>query len=479
MSIQNNQSIRKKSIFLLFLYIISFFLISSYILINIDSNLFDIEMIILSILFFFVLTFILVNEKDKFTSIVFFSLLFYGYVFSGLYFSYYGNINTAKFFNFVGKFGTSDIKFSLFQVFIGYLCFVIGYKISNKFYLKKLNLEITDIIYKQYTLRFFLIGLYLISFFYWIYVSFKLAGGPIDLLFNMGQYVLFQNLNPISTTPYILGYVATYYLFIIDLNNKNKITLFVYVMILSTFIMYLSTGRLSGSVFYFLSFPLMYVIWHNFKINFKLFLIFILFILLLFSLYFYREYTNLYYLGLEMETDIFKLIGTHFFGMTNFGDLQSITFSNQYIKDEGLMYGQTFFDMTRFWLNKFPFINLEPTSIGLRLREYYFSNVETGAPAPGIISEMIINFDFFGITFMMFIFGIFVRTITNTINPRKNPFNLYVYTQLLIFFLLLPKVDSSHIDSLIWNIVPFYILGLVFVVFFQINQIVKKGIIKK
>lgn len=476
MYIQNNQSIliRIKSLYLLAFFIFVFAICSLYVLLNLNDTLFDIEMIILSILFFFILTYIIINEKNKFTPIVFFSLLFYGYVFSGLYFSYYENIDNAKFFNFFGNFGTSDIKFSLFQVLIGYLFFAMGYKISHRFYMRQINFEISNIIYKSYLLRSFLIILFLLSLLYWLYVSFKLAEGPIDLLFNMGQYVLFQNLNPVSTAPYIIGYVSTYYLFIFDLNNKNKISLISYIMILVTFIMYLSTGRLSGSVFYLLSFPLMYAIWNNFKLNIKIYSSFFIFVLLLFSLYFYREYTNLYYLGLEMETDVIKLVGTHFFGMTNFGDLQSITFANQYIKDENLMYGETFLDMTRFWLNKLPFINLEPTSIGLRLREYYFSNVPTGAPAPGIISEMIMNFDFFGLTLVMFIFGIVIHTIMNSINPRKNVFNLYVYTQLLIFFLLLPKVDSSHIDSLIWNIAPFYIFGLAFVFIFKINSIIKK-----
>lgn len=476
MYIQNNQftSVRKNTIYIFIFFSFCFLLSSLFVLININTQLFDIEMIILAIFFFFILTFVLINEKDKFTPIIFFSLLFYGYVFSGLYFSYYENIHTAKFFKFAGNFGTSDLKFSLFQVCIGYLFFLIGYKIAARFYVRKINLEINGIIYKSPLLRFFLIGFFLISFFYWIYVSFRLAGGPINLLFNMGQYVLFQSLTPISTAPYIIGYVVTYYLFLIDLNNKNKVTLIVYFMILSTFIMYLSTGRLSGSVFYLLSFPLMYIIWNNFKINFKIILKLSIFVLLLFSLYFYREYTNLHYLGLEMETDIIKLVGTHFFGMTNFGDLQSITFSNQYIKDENLMFGETFFDMTRFWLNKIPFINLEPTSIGLRLREYYFSGIDTGAPAPGIISEMIINFDFFGITFVMFIFGMFIHIINKSIDPKKNVFNLYIYTQLLIFLLLLSKVDSSHIDSLIWNVVPFYIFGLIFLFISKINSIIKK-----
>lgn len=465
MHIQNNQLllIKKNSLYLLFFSIFLLLLLSLFVLLNINSQLFDIEMITLSSFFFFFLTFILINEQDKFTPIVFFSLLFYGYVFSGLYFSYYQNIHTAKFFNFYGNFTTEDIKESLYQVVCGYIFFVLGYKLANKIKIKEINFEIKEINYESKKLKYILVISFLVSFFYWIYVSFRLAEGPLDLMFNMGQYVLFQNLNPTSTTPYIIGYVSTYYLFLINLNNKNKVELINYFMITLTFIMYLSTGRLSGSVFYLTSFLIMYLIWNKFKINLKIFLSLFFFIFFLFLLYFYREYTNLNYLGIEMETNVVKLVGTHFFGMTNFGDLQSITFSNQYIKDVKLMFGETFFDMTRFWLDKIPFIDLEQTSIGLRLREYYFSHVDTGAPAPGIISEMIINFAFFGVTIGMFIFGLLIQIIKKTINPNINVFNLYVYTQILIFLLLLSKVDSSHIDSLIWNVVPFYIFGFILV----------------
>ncbi len=476
MHTQNNQLILIKinSLYLLFFSIFLFILVSFFLFLNINTQEFDIEMVIVSIFFFFFLTFILINEQNKFTPIIFFSLLFYGYVFSGLYFSYYQNIHTAKFFNFHGNFTTEDIKESLYQVVCGYMFFVLGYKLSNRIKIKKVNLEIKNINYKSKKLEYILVFLFLISFFYWIFVSYKLAKGPVDLMFNMAQYVLFQSLNPISTTPYIIGYVATYYLFIINLNNENKLKIINYFMIILTFIMYLSTGRLSGSVFYLLSFLLMYLIWNKFKISIKIYIYLLIFVLLLFVLYFYREYTNLNYLGIEMETNIVKLVGTHFFGMTNFGDLQSITFSNQYIKDVKLMFGETFFDMTRFWLNKIPFIELEPTSIGLRLREYYFSHIDTGAPAPGIISEMIINFNFLGITIAMFIFGVITQILRKFIDPNKNVFNLYIYVQILIFLLLLSKVDSSHLDSLIWNIVPFYIFGLLFVYVSKFSLISKK-----
>ena len=463
MYIQNNQIIliRKNSLLLLFFSLFFFILVSLFVLLNINSQLFDIEMIVISFFFFFLLSFILINEQDKFTPIIFFSLLFYGYVFSGLYFSYYENINTAKFFNFHGNFTTENIKRSLYQVVCGYLFFVLGYKLSNRFNIKKINLEIKNINYKSKKLKYILVILFLISFFYWIFVSYKIAGGPISLLSNMGIYELLLYSNYISTAPYILAYSSTSFLFLIYLQNKRKISLFVIFMIFSSFIMYVSTARLSGAVFYLISFPLMYAVYYEFKINLKILLYLCFFIIFLGFLYFYRFYSNLSYLGIEMDSNILGLIGEHFFGMTNFGDLQSITFANQYTKDYGYLFGLSFLDFSYFWISKIFWIDLEVTSIGTRLTNSYFYHVDSGSPAPGIISEMIMNFGYIGLTIIMFLIGMIFNIVQKSIKLKSNIFNLYVYTNFLLFVLLLAKVDSSHISSLIWAILPFYLLGFI------------------
>lgn len=463
MYIQNNKpiTIRKNSIYLITFCIFGFAFCSLLVIINLNENIFDIEMIILSIFFFFILTFVIFNEKEKFTPLVFFSLLFYGYIFSGFYFSNYENIYTAKFFNFSGNFTTQDMKNSLYQVIIGYTFFVIGYKLSKRLEVKKINLEVKGINYNSDIIIYFLVTLFLISFFYWIYISYKLSGGPIELLSNMGIYRLLLKENPLSTAPYILAYVSTSLLFLIYLYKKLKIPIYLIVIIILSFIMKVSTGRLSGAVFFLISFPLMYIIYYRYRINFKILLFAFVFVFFLGGLYFYRFYSNLSYLGIEMQSDIFKLIGEHFFGMANFGDLQSITFANQYTQDEGYLYGRSFTDFIMGWICRVTGIETEIMSIGLRLREFYFSHISTGAPAPGIISEMIMNFGYLGLTIVMFLFGIITRVITLSVDYKISIFNLYVYTHFLLFVMLLAKVDSSHVNSLIWTVMPILIVGLI------------------
>jgi hypothetical protein len=161
---------------------------------------------------------------------------------------------------------------------------------------------------------------------------------------------------------------------------------------------------------------------------------------------------------MEMEGDWFELVGEHFFGMTNVGDLQSVTFANQYVKDLDYLYGSSFSDFLMSWAGKLTVLEVENTSIGIRLRDYYFSHVETGAPAPGIISEMIMNFGYLGLTVVMFIFGILTRLISKSIDYRLSILNLYVYTNFLLFILLLTKVDSTHLNSFLWSVMPFFVL---------------------
>jgi oligosaccharide repeat unit polymerase len=423
-----------------------------------DSNLYDIRMILLSFFLILLLSVIIVTECDQFSPLIFFSLLFYGYAFSGLYFSFYENIQYAKFFNFAGNFGTQDLADSLISVIVGYIFFVVGYKLID-FPKVKINCDIKGLNCNSSLLIVFLYISFILSFFYWIVVSYVLANGPIDILSNMGIYELLLENNYISTAPYLFAYTSTSLLFLVYLKRREKTPFLLFVAIFLSFIMYLSTARLSGAVFYLLSYPLMYFVFYRQKFNKKIVFMLVFFIALLLVSYVYRVYSNLAYLGLEMDDDILHMLGNHFFGMTNLGDLQSIAFSKLYTSDVGLLFGITFIDFFRGWVDVVADIDL--TSVGLRLKEYYFSDVATGAPAPGLISEVIINFGIFGITIFMLIIGVLVKYISAVLNPQNGIFSLFLYAHFLLFLMLLSKVDSSHINHLLWVYLPFYLFAYI------------------
>jgi hypothetical protein len=442
-----------KSIFLICISSVTALCFSAFLLF-LDSQLFDFKILSLSLFLFLILGCVILSEENFFSPLVFFSIIFYGYVFSGLYFSRYLNIDQAKFFSFHGNFSTDDIKDSLLVVIIGYIFFVLGYRLIPGWRFGWMRF---DIILFEHDLNFIkrsLIILFLFSFSYWIYVSFRLVGGPIDLLSNMGIYLLLLEGSGVSTAPYLIAYAATSLIFLLYLKGNLKIPIYLKIIIGISFLMNVSTARLAGSVVYLLSFPLMHALHYQYKVGLKFILFLLLGSFVLVILYFYRYYSNLKYLGSAIEGDFSDIFGEHFFGMTNVGDLQSIAFSWQYIKDIGYLYGESFFDIFLLWAFKFSIVNVEEISIGVRLRELYFSHVETGAPAPGVISEMIMNFGWSGVTLGMMLLGAFVRIFSNSLKVGHSYLNLYIYTHFLFFLLLLAKVDSTHLSALIWAALP-------------------------
>lgn len=460
-----------KSIFLVFVFGMAMLCFGIYLLI-LDSRVFDFQLLSLSFFLFLIISYVIYNEKNIISPLVFFSILFYGYVFSGLYFSRYSNIERAKFFSLYGNFSTEDIKSSLFVVIIGYIFFVAGYMLTSteKFCLMRVNT--ISFKYDSKFIKRVLIYLFLISFCYWIYISFRLAGGPVDLLSNMGVYLLLLEGSGVSTAPYLVAYAATSLIFLLYLKNNLKIPIYVKLMIGMGFLMNASTARLAGTVVYLLSFPLMHALHYKYKIGLRVFFVSLIGAFVLVALYFYRYNSNLKYLGMTIDSDFIDVFGEHFFGMTNVGDLQSVAFSWLYVKDIGYLYGESFFDIIILWATKFSLVNVEEISIGVRLRDLYFSHVETGAPAPGVISEMIMNFGWAGVTIGMMLLGGFIRVFSNALKVNKGFMGLYIHAHFLLFLLLLAKVDSTHLNALIWAVLPVVFLVIILKVLQKFKHVI-------
>lgn len=423
-----------------------------------DEYLFNKDVLLISFVLFLILSCVFLLEKNLYSPLIFFSLLFFGYVFSGIYFSKYENIEYAKFFQLNKLFSTEDIGRAMLVVTLGYVSFLVGYKINFNRKNKGFVFEAEVLGNESNLVKYVLISLFSLSFFYWLYVSYVLAGGPFELLSNIGIYLLLLEGSNISTAPYLVAYASTSVIFLMKLKKNKRIPFYLIAMIVVGFVMNISTARLAGSIVYLLSFLLMFALHYNKRVDYNVFFTLICSLLTLAGFYFYRYYSNLNYLGLDIDGDFFNVIGEHFFGMTNIGDLQSIAFAGQYVKDFGYLYGESFFDLLVLWVGKFSFVKVDEISIGVRLRDSYFFNIETGAPAPGIISEMVMNYGLFGVTLGMSFLGFAVRLFGELMKPRESVINLYIYTHFLLFLLLLAKVDSTHLSALIWAIFPVFIL---------------------
>lgn len=448
--------IEKNKLFLFLFLSTILILVELFVFLTTESDVMNFELFSLSVLLFFIITTLFILTENHFTPVVFFSVLIYGYVFSGIYFSFYDNFDKAKLFQFVDiDFTIESLIMSQISVIVGYLFLLFGVFLTKYIKVRTIEFEFKNFNINSKRIKTALIFLFLFGFLFWIYNSFKVANGPIDLLSKIG---IFNSLlrDKLTTLPYHLSIIGSSLLFLHYLKKNYTMPIYVYFIILGTFLMLLSNARLSGAVFYLGSFFIMYSVYYKVKIDFKKLMYIGLFFSFLLAMFFFRYYSNLAYIEKSISISFIELFGQLFFAQTNIGDLQSITFAYQYTDDKGYLMGESFFDFTRFWIDRLFNINMESTSIGIRLKETYFSSM-SGAPAPGIISEMIVNFGVFGISLGMLILGLFIGLISKLINPLKSKINLIIYVKFLFFMLALPKVDSSSIQGLILDLLPIFL----------------------
>lgn len=422
------------------------------------SDSLNFDLVVPSVILSLVISGTISSQKNIINPLTFFSILFFGYAFSGLYFSYGNNISNAIYYEMTEYgFNAKDMIFSLYTVLFSYLSCVFGFYLflftnkRNKVGFRFINLNPMN--KYEYTI---LLALFFIGFFYWLYISFTVADGPFDLLSKIGVFHALL-IDDITTIPYLLSYGSVYLIFLYHLQYRKKISKYVYIIIFLTFLMKVSTGRLSGSVLFLISFPLIYLIKNNSQVKLKYIFGLGLALFFLLLLYVGRYYSNVTYIGFEVNENPFSLLGKLLFGRTNIGDLQSITFSYEYISNNGLMYGLSFLDFTRFWLDRLTPFDFPMSSIGIRLKHEFFGDI-SGAPAPGIISEMILNFGIFGLYFGMLIVGYLIGKAGYFIQKIKTGYAIFIYTMFLLFVFILPKVDSTSIQGFIWNLIPFGII---------------------
>ena len=443
---------------LLFFFVAALFVIGLCIYLSPSLN---IKLVFPSLLLFILVSLVISFSKNFFSPTVFFSVLFFGYSFSGIYFSFDANIENAIYYQ-SSPFDIDDMVISIYTILLGYLFFVTGGYLatlssSSKFYQSVENKK--SGLFTKPGIKF-LFFLFCTGFSYWLYNSFVMADGPFDLLSKIGVYHTLLEMHSISTTPYIITYGSLYLLFINHLQCQKKISTFLMLMIFLAFLMRLSTGRLTGSILFLASFPLIYVIVNNYRVRVKHLIYGVFLLLFLLLLYFYRYYSNLSYIGLSVSENPIVVLGKLLFGRTNIGDLQSITFAYKYIENSDLLYGRSFLDFSIFWLNKLTPFEFSMMSTGIRLKNKFFSAVgdSSSVPAPGIISEMIMNFGSVGVYAGMLILGYLLSKIGFIILRMRGILCMFVYTMYLLFLFILPKVDSTSVQGFIWNLVPVFVI---------------------
>jgi hypothetical protein len=415
------------------------------------------------------------SPRDSFYSpLYWFSIIYIGYSIGAVYYAL-GNVDCGKFLNLAG-FGDNVyiyLEFAALWVIFSYIFFVLGYLL---FYKKcKINLD-----YSQKKIRFykyicsvayFLIPLMLImGGGYWIFLSFRLTGGPIELLKNFAAFAHMIKDYEGTTLPYHLYYMGIFLWLFVIVASERKIGFTFYAFSILGLIISLSQGRIMNSITYLLTQVAFYSLTSKLPPRIKKNLSVLLLLFLVgFVVLFLRISSSLHYTGkdslylfVDSMKDTLSIMAQIIIGWGNVADLQQIAIIFKIWIGKHL-YGSSYID---WFLNMFgKYFGLEPQSIGLTIKQIYFPD-ESGPPTPGAIGEAYANFGLFGLAFMFAVGGL-LSWMFYQVKRSGNLLLLMCYSMFLMRFVLLyAKVDSTVLVNAIWLIAPFSILiGFIYLMY--------------
>jgi hypothetical protein len=404
-----------------------------------------------------------------------FSVMYFGYSVGGIYYSF-SDGDFGKFINFLNLEKTKAEKYliyALIYVNICYLCTAIGYKIfskDNQNYI--LNTELTKSKRSFGSPSTLVVSLIVIGGFYWIWVSYAIAGGVIDALILFQVFPHLVEEHKISTAPYLLYFAGINIWLLRLIESRSRIGIWFYIFSILGFVISVSTARISITLTYaFTQMYLVYMLVPNLrKIIHRCF---VLMVLLGFVIFFLREISNHLFVNEGLGLDGFELnIFSSIIGGGNVADLQQLVIIFIIYGGGEILFGASYFD----WLNNAisGFFDLKAQSVGLRIADLYVP-ATSGAPTPGAIGEAFANFHLLA-PFVMFIFGVFLAKLNAFVDNKKSLILYYLYASFLTSFVFLyPKVDSTMVANFFWNSFP-----ALFVLFISatVAKIVKYSYIK-
>jgi hypothetical protein len=433
-------------------------------------------LLLLGILICYVIVATIFNSpRDSFYSpLYWFSIVYIGYSFGAVYYAL-GNIDRGKFLNLAG-FGDDVyiyLEYAALWVIFSYIFFVIGYLTSYKKCEINLDYSQKRIKFYKYICRvaYILIPLLLIlGGGYWIFLSYKLAGGPLDLLTKFAAFSHMIKDYEGTTLPYHAYYIGIFLWLFVIVSSGGKIGYSYYAFSFMGLIINLSQGRIMNSITYLLVQVAFYSLTRKLPPKFKKnFYILLLFFFVGFIALFLRISSSMLYIGkdssylfVDSMRDTLSLMAQIIIGWGNVSDLQQIAIIFKIWAGKHL-YGVTYFD----WLiNMFgKYVGLEPSSVGLTIKRIYFPD-ESGPPTPGAIGEAYANFGVFGLIFM-FAVGSGLSRLFYHVKRSGNLLLVMCYSMFLMRFVLLyAKVDSTVLVNAIWLIVPFsVIIGIIYLMY--------------
>lgn len=267
-----------------------------------------------------------------------------------------------------------------------------------------------------------------------------------------------------TTLFYQLAYVAAYMLFIRDLDHA-RISYRTRLVVILSVLMFASSGRIIQTLFYALTFVILY--YYNRgekKLNNKMLMLGAGFVIAGLIIYSLRLLSSIY-LSTSLSGELKDFIETRGVWMSGYyyvfqkGNVPNIPLLMKIIDswaiDIGYQYGKTL--LFPFYGFVSPDLNglIQMPAVVSKETWYAYSapiDIPTGTlPVTGM-GEMYLNFGWFGVTFGMFMFGMLGGIVKRLQKIRGNIYLIF-YSKFSLFFMLYVKGEFNNFN-LFWMIFP-------------------------
>lgn len=401
---------------------------------------------------------------DLFEPIYLFSLYYYLFCLSGIYLIY-TDLTTG----FTLYLASPDIiglfNQTLVLLIIGYLMLLLGYyAVITK--TETLVISFADGDYLTKWLFFlFIIPYICIGLLNFCYVSIATSGNPIAYILSVGSRKYQEEEVYITTLGYHFYYAALYLWFYLILNNNFVKTvihklLFSLFLVLSFIVAY-STGRITLTLTYIMSFIVLYYYSKQNKagLNPKIMLALGITVMLGIILYFGRVLSSLQSTGVSFGLADLQLVS--FSNLTNYligrGNIPNIPVVMKIIEswqeDVGLLYGRSLFYWVLGLVGQREAV--EDLGISCILTNLYYYDSITGHPPASIIGELYANFGYVGIPLGMFLFGAIMAFSYNFVVRQRSYLLALVYVGLLTrFYFVIPKGEFLNLEGAVFLFLP-------------------------
>ena len=396
----------------------------------------------------------LFGENPLLNPLFMFSIMYSGYALGAFYYGFSGG-EFGKFIGFLNL-SRNETEFlmgeSLIYSILCYIVFVFGFSLFYKKNLLANNQQRSVTNYFFVVIRYYkylCFSLLLIGLLYWIWVSYKVAGGIIQMLLYFQAFGHLVKDADISILPYHLYYAGIYLWLIAAVLKYRKVSVYFIIFSIVGLIIALSTGRITLAFTYIMAQMIFFYYYFPEKRRRLLFYIFGGFSFS-FVVYFLRILSNQYFLGGTLDLSDTSLMGT-IIGGGNVADLQQLVIIFKTFDSTNLLLGSSYLDTFRDTIGVH--FGLEPHSVGLLIKQLYVPNA-SGAPTPGAIGEAYANFLYLG-PCVMFLVGASFSYIYSKVCASSSPIVIMVYAIFLSRFVFIyPKVDSTMMINFLWGAMP-------------------------